>query len=305
MSKMQLFTDGGNFYPGRKIPFVYHPQETFSAEVGPVGRFRIIHIQNRTGIVKINQQRIAFLAPTLFCLNENDHISLDPNSDIQADSLYFHPEFVNADLNFENIRENDDDLSLTGRQDSHLFKPFIIRSPKYIGELTIDSVVSRRIAELYESIAHEITQQSDWYWTCRARSFFLELLFLIERIYSTPETMQSLKLSNALNSAEEIVLYLHRHYHHKLTIDRICKRFNTNRTTLQKQFQTLTGLPVMTYLIKLRIKLATLMLKDTGISISEISERLGFSDITHFNKVFHKQTGYSPTEYRQQFTWLK
>lgn len=305
MINIQLFTDGSKFYPGRKIPFYYNSNEEFLTEMGQLERLRIILVKNGTGIVRINDHRIALLPPTLFCINEKDLICLEQNAHIQAVSLYFHPEFINIDLNFDNIREKCDDMSLTTRQDSHLFKPFVFRSPEYIGELNIDSTASMRITELFESIKNEATQQVDWYWTCRARSYFLELLFFIERIFFTPDAKQGIKLSNTSNSVEEIVLYLHANYNNRITVDELCKRFNTNRTTLQKQFQMLTGMPIMTYLMKLRIKLAALMLKDTGILISEIVERLGFSDNAHFDKTFHKHTGYSPTEYRQHFTWLK
>jgi AraC family L-rhamnose operon regulatory protein RhaS len=302
---IQLFTDGGKFYPDRKIPFYYNPIEEFLTETEYMERLRIIHIKSGTGIIKINHHRIVLIAPTLLCINEKDLIYLEQDANIRAVSLYFHPGFINVDLNFDNIRGKDNDISLTTRQDSHLFKPFVARSPEYYGELNIDSIASLRIAELFGVINNEAIQQIDWYWTCRARSYFLELLFFIERIFFAPDAMQGLKLSNTTSSAEKIILYLHAHYNNKITIDELCKCFNTNRTTLQKQFQILTGLPVMTYLMKLRIRLATLMLKDTGILISEIVERLGFNDNAHFDKVFRKQTGYSPTEYRQLFTWLK
>jgi AraC family L-rhamnose operon regulatory protein RhaS len=43
------------------------------------------------------------------------------------------------------------------------------------------------------------------------------------------------------------------------------------------------------------------MLRDTKLSVSEITARLGFTNITHFGRAFRKQMGYSPSEYRQRF----
>ena len=52
------------------------------------------------------------------------------------------------------------------------------------------------------------------------------------------------------------------------------------------------------YLIRLRLYLASKMLKETLLPVSEIIERVGFSDITHFGRMFKVHFGYSPTEYR-------
>jgi len=301
---MGFYIDGGKFYPERKIPIWYNSDEKFLTEMISNDRYRIILVENGTGILNINGQRIAFISPVLFCINEEDFIELEKGVNIVSKSFYIHPQFINDALTFENIRGMTDELTLTDRQDRCLFKPFIERNSDYVGQLNIEPAAAQRISRLLDSINQEINSQIDWYWPCRARSYFLELLLILERIYITPKSKEKISLSDSLDTIDEIILYLHTHYEHKITISKLCKLFNINRTTLQEEFQSVTGLPVITYLIKLRIKLSLLMLKDTEITIAEIIERTGFSDGAHFNKMFRKYTGYSPTEYRQQFTWL-
>ena len=180
-----------------------------------------------------------------------------------------------------------------------LLDPFIERNERYLGEFNIDILSMHYVSDLLDSVRKEIEEQSHRFWSCRARSYFIELLFNLVNVYRSSEQKGSDIFNNSLEMVDEIILYLNSNYASKITIRELCSFFNTNRTTIQKQFHNATGQSIMTYLISLRVKLATLMLKDTGLTISEIVERLGFSDNAHFDKMFKKLTGYSPNEYRK------
>ena len=69
------------------------------------------------------------------------------------------------------------------------------------------------------------------------------------------------------------------------------------------KFQKATGMTIISYLTKLRINVAALLLKDTFLPVSEVIDRVGFNDITHFGRMFKKYIGTSPTEYRQKYSW--
>jgi len=129
---------------------------------------------------------------------------------------------------------------------------------------------------------------------------------LLERLYTLADVAETELLSNdiSLTEVEPVLLYLHNNYSQKLCLDGLARAFNTNRTTLTKQFHQSTGMPVMTYLNRLRINLAALMLRDTSLSVNEIVERVGLTNPTHFGRAFRKATGYTPSEYRRQYCWL-
>jgi len=48
------------------------------------------------------------------------------------------------------------------------------------------------------------------------------------------------------------------------------------------------------------IQRARKMLKNSDASITEIAIQLGFNDLSYFGRVFHKQTGKSPKNFREQ-----
>ncbi|HEU5291316.1 MAG TPA: chromate resistance protein ChrB domain-containing protein, partial [Cyclobacteriaceae bacterium] len=55
------------------------------------------------------------------------------------------------------------------------------------------------------------------------------------------------------------------------------------------------------YIRKLRIEKAIVLLNDTTNTLAEIAYLTGFSDQSHFNRIFKKYTGKNPSEYRKSF----
>jgi len=47
-----------------------------------------------------------------------------------------------------------------------------------------------------------------------------------------------------------------------------------------------------------------MLLRDTVLPVTEIMNRVGYQDSTHFWRTFRKHIGQSPSEYRQHFSWL-
>jgi len=63
-------------------------------------------------------------------------------------------------------------------------------------------------------------------------------------------------------------------------------------------FQKEIGVSPLAYANRYRIHRAKNLLSDTKQSVTEIAIAVGFTDLAHFSRVFRKETGFSPTEYR-------
>src|SRR4029434_1902328 len=61
-----------------------------------------------------------------------------------------------------------------------------------------------------------------------------------------------------------------------------------------------TGVNFTEYLSRVRIEKAKNLLLNPNLRISEIAYEVGFQSLTHFNRVFKKVAGESPTEYRMR-----
>jgi AraC-like DNA-binding protein len=65
-----------------------------------------------------------------------------------------------------------------------------------------------------------------------------------------------------------------------------------------KQFKKATGLSFTSYLGRVRVEKAKQLLLNPHARISEVAYEVGFQSLTHFNRVFRKLTGESPSAYR-------
>lgn len=95
----------------------------------------------------------------------------------------------------------------------------------------------------------------------------------------------------------DICNYVAEHYTEKILLDNICFLFGTNKTTLCQSFKSEYGLTLLEYVDQLKIKEAKKLLHSQKLSVTEISEKLGFSSIHYFCRHFKKHTGMSPSEY--------
>lgn len=297
---MSLTVRDGRFFSGKNIPIWYDALVSFQDTVNTAERFKLILIESGAGIMTIGGRKLAFAAPILLCLNERENVEMALNSNVKAKAFYFHPQFVNRILTLEKLRSGYNDQCETDIMDICLLRPFLERNDVFLGQCDIVPSTLNRITDLFDGIRREMAEQSCKYWPCRVRSYLFELLLLLERLF-VPDEVKAIKPLGRPNvDMGRVLLYLHIHYRHKVTIPDLCAAFHMNKTTLQKQFQAAAGISVLSYLIRLRIKLSTVFLKNTSLPIYEIVGQLGFSDNAHFTKMFRKHFGCTPNEYRKR-----
>jgi len=79
----------------------------------------------------------------------------------------------------------------------------------------------------------------------------------------------------------------------------VAKAVNTSTFYFCKLFKRTTGLTFTEYLARVRIEKAKALLLEPNRRISEVAYDVGFQSLTHFNRVFRKIEGQSPSNYRQ------
>ena len=84
-----------------------------------------------------------------------------------------------------------------------------------------------------------------------------------------------------------------------LSIDEIAERLLVSSSSLRKKFKALEGMSLAEYRVKARIGEAKSLLISTDLSISEIAEQCGFYDNAYFYKMFCREVGKTPKEYRK------
>ena len=92
--------------------------------------------------------------------------------------------------------------------------------------------------------------------------------------------------------------FIHEHQGDDLSLGQVAKSVNTSTFYFCKMFKKATGVNFTDYLSRVRIEKAKNLLLNPNLRISEIAYEVGFQSLTHFNRVFKKIVGQSPTEYR-------
>jgi AraC-like DNA-binding protein len=299
-----LLTEDLNRYPGYQMPLWHNPLEDCSSHRGLGRRFRMVLIERGSGVLRVGPWRGAFIAPVVFCLGETEQPEVSERRGLRAQSVYFHPSVVNQIFDFIIIRKGGEGLSVSESQDLKIFAPFIHRSPGVFRPVILGPSSARRISELMTAIGGILRARSDAVWPCRSRSYFLELLLVVERAFNDPSLKDMDSLGEPAQGADSVIMYLHANYHQKITLADLARRFHTNRTTLAKQFCQLTGHSVLSYLTQLRMNVAASILRDTELDIGEIMQRVGFRDNTHFGRTFRRYNGCTPSEYRRTNCWM-
>lgn len=95
-------------------------------------------------------------------------------------------------------------------------------------------------------------------------------------------------------------IYISCNYQRNICIDDIAQYMGMNRSSLCIAFKQATGQTIFGCLTQLRLKAACHLLENDNNSVAECCYKSGFNDVPHFNRVFKKNTGMSPSEYRKR-----
>jgi len=95
------------------------------------------------------------------------------------------------------------------------------------------------------------------------------------------------------------ISYIRNNYMNKITMNDIAKNADLSVSYIGRIFKKEMGYSLVTFLNKVRIDNAKILLLENNIPLVEIAYLCGFEDQTYFNKVFKKMTGITPGKFRE------
>lgn len=293
---MDFVTVGKNYPKGKIVPVKCKRNDDFSNISIKGVSFLLIILFEGSLSFELDGIEVSASAPSFICFDENTNPRLISKKRCKCISVYFHPTFINLNMSFELVRSNSYD-DIASVHDMFLLKPFVNGvNVVPIGESHIEG-----IKESCVGMESELSEQRDWYWTCRSRSYFMEIIIALERMYSL---MELLPLSDAYSVKDiklrEAMLYIEGHYFCNITLDDIVRGSGINHTSLTRLFRSELSMTAMEYLMDYRVRVARKKLSFTFVPIKDIASQCGFKTVQHFSRVFKKYTGETPANYRNR-----
>jgi AraC-like DNA-binding protein/mannose-6-phosphate isomerase-like protein (cupin superfamily) len=218
------------------------------------------------------------IGETTYQLKTGDLVILNP--------YVFHEERTSKDnpllLMFLSMRN----FSLPGLKINHL-----------IDETTCPVISCGKYKHHMDTYFHELIMESSnqiQYYQQITKSLLIAIIVLSLRISSINDVN---KEGISLN-CQKVKDYLDKNYTEPITLDSLSEMVYVSKCYLSHMFKEQTGTSPIKYLTQKRIDTACNMLKETELSVKEISKTVGYENPLYFSQVFKNVLNVSPQEYR-------
>jgi len=125
---------------------------------------------------------------------------------------------------------------------------------------------------------------------------------LLEYILTFIVRKSALSIDNIVqtNILTPALIYLNTHFRDNPSLEQTARIAHINKAYFCEVFKKITGKNYIVYLTELKINYAKKLLVLSKIPIIDVCFACGFNSISNFLRVFHKDVGISPTEYRKR-----
>ena len=84
-----------------------------------------------------------------------------------------------------------------------------------------------------------------------------------------------------------------------LAEDALAKKYSMSVSNFRRIFKIYSGISPKSFIVKSRMAYAEYLLRKTDLSVSEISSRVGYGEVSGFNRIFKQFFRFSPNAYRE------
>ena len=236
----------------------------------------IVLVWRGHGLHVMNDRPWPVTCGDLFYLQSEDCHSYESVQDLVLDNILYSPAHFQLALNWEQLIPRHDNggwrLTIRGMSLARgVIKQLVVESRK-------SDLLSRQLTE----------------------ALFLQLALILQRHryasdpdrpYQLPEGEQLDLLMSAIRG----------HLATPFNLEMFCQQNHLTERTLKQLFRQQTGMTIGQYLRQIRLCEARHLLRSSDMLIGEVASRCGFDDSNYFSVVFTRETGMTPTHWRQRF----
>ena len=125
---------------------------------------------------------------------------------------------------------------------------------------------------------------------------FRELLLLVQRTRLEKPSIVNTQVQEEMAFARQ---YFHEHYNEPINIEEFAQSRHMSISLFMRNFKKVYEVSPKQYVLNLRMNNAQSLLETTDYTISEIAAIVGYDNPLYFSRLYHKQKGQAPTDYRK------
>ncbi|MDF2721206.1 MAG: hypothetical protein K0Q59_881 [Paenibacillus sp.] len=180
-------------------------------------------------------------------------------------------------------------------------QPLVAVNNQLLPKLNL-SVSGQMIVErLISDMENEMTAARDGY-RLAVKADLLKLLVIVGREYKQYLIGRHDEqiVAKYRDTFYQLFRFMESHFHENLNLDVMADKAHMSPTYFSAMFKMVKGQTFIEYLNEIRIHKAMDLLLHSGKSVTEISLAVGFNHLGHFNRMFKKIVGTTPTYYRKE-----
>lgn len=229
------------------------------------------------GTHAVNGEAAALLRGSLFFLTPTDFHTIMPQAD--------HPvELFNVILT-EDLLGEELQRFLYGELHGHTAR--------------LDGSEVAEIEAVFRRIADEVSMQHIGHTLAVQGDLQRILVTLVRHVAAQGASDQLVSQAIPLPAMWRVLAYIHHHFREPLTLEDAARQAGFTATYFSERFHQVTGLSFQRYLQDERLRFAMALLSATDLSVTEICHAAGFNTLAHFDRVFKRKFGQSPSIMRR------
>lgn len=154
------------------------------------------------------------------------------------------------------------------------------------------------IIPLIERIARLHRKEKNEYFSVLQKLSVVELMVTLQYHMEEIDRNYSHTIKDKM---QRILIYIKEHYEEEISLEEVAKREGISSRYLRKYFSEVMGISCIRYITKLRMERAKKLLWETNKNIITIAGEIGYENPQYFSRVFKKEEGITPKEYRMRW----
>lgn len=194
---------------------------------------------------------------------------------------------------------------ISRKDTEQLWKHFECLKEKYssntqFSAMYIKFVFSNVIQELFQenqfADEHRLEQEIDRLYSC---GNIMDILKVTEDNIREYEKFLERSMSESRNEVAAVKNYIYQHYGEELNLEMLAEKVYLSSGYLSFIFKKETGMNLNRFIKVFRMEKAGEFLRDTNMKVAQISEKVGFANVSYFCRSFREYYGCSPESYRK------